>query len=323
MEMLMATRRRVLMTLAATAIAGPAVAEAQDFPSKAVTLIVPFSPGGATDVVLRALARSTEKHLGQPIVIENRPGAAATVGPAQMARAKPDGYTIASIALTVFRLPFMRKATYDPVADFTYIIGVAGYTYGVVVRSDSPWKTFQEFLADARANPDKIDYGTSGHGSTTHITMEQVAKQAGAKFVHVPFKGAADGVNALLGGHIQAQADTTTWAPQVNSGDFRLLVTFGAQRTKHWPDVPTLREFGFDMVANSSWGLAGPKGMDPKVVKTLHDAFKLGMEEPDFVAVMENLDQENVYLNSEDYRKDVLRQISEQKQIVEEFGLKQ
>jgi tripartite-type tricarboxylate transporter receptor subunit TctC len=311
-----------LLTIALGSILACADASAQTFPDRPITLIVPFSPGGATDVVLRTLARSTEKHLSRPVIIENRPGAAATLGPAQMtATAKPDGYTIAQIALTVFRLPFMHKTSYDPTTDFTYIIGVAGYTYGLVVRNDAPWKSFQEFLADARKNPDKIDYGTSGFGSTTHITMEQIAKQAGIKFVHVPFKGAADGVNALLGGHIQAQADTTTWAPQVNAGELRLLVTFGAERTKHWPNVPTLKELGFDIVANSSWGLAGPKGMDPKVVKTLHDAFKLGMEEPEFVSLMEDLDQEKVYLSSEDYRQAALRQVVEQKKIVEEFGL--
>jgi tripartite-type tricarboxylate transporter receptor subunit TctC len=138
-------------------------AEAQDFPARPVTLIVALPAGTSGDVTLRALASATERHLGRPIVIENRPGASATLGPAQMAAtANPDGYTLAQISPTLFRLPFMRKTTYDPAKDFTYIIAVTTYTLGVVVKSDAPWKTFQDFLADAKANPGKITYGTGG-----------------------------------------------------------------------------------------------------------------------------------------------------------------
>ncbi len=151
---------------------------AQNFPTRPVTLIVPWPAGGTTDVGLRALAAATEKHLGQPIVIENRAGAAGTLGPAQMAAsAKPDGYTIAQIPITIFRYPFMTKVTFDPATDFTYIISLTGYTFGVVVKTDAPWKTFNEFLADAKANPGKLNYGTPGAGTSLHITMEQIAKQ--------------------------------------------------------------------------------------------------------------------------------------------------
>ena len=143
--------RQILAVLAATAAvfaAGVGAAQAQTFPARPVTLIVPWPAGGTTDVSLRALATATEKHLGQSIVIENRGGAAGTLGPAQMAaNAKADGYTISQIPITVFRLPFMAKTTFDPTKDFTYIIGLTGYNFGVVVRSDAPWKTFQEFLA--------------------------------------------------------------------------------------------------------------------------------------------------------------------------------
>jgi tripartite-type tricarboxylate transporter receptor subunit TctC len=298
-------------------------AQAQTFPNRPVNLIVPWPAGGTTDVVVRALATATEKHLGQTLVIENRGGAAGTLGPAHMsANTRPDGYTVAQIPITVFRLPFMRKTSFDPVKDFTYIIGLTGYTFGVVVRKDAPWKAFQELLADAKANPGKINYGTPGAGTSLHITMEQIAKLQGLKWTHVPFKGNAEATTALLGGHIQVLADSTGWAQLVNNGELRLLVTCGAGRTRNWPNVPTLKETGIDIVSNSPFGIAGPPGMDPAVVKVLHDAFKKGMEDPSYIAAMEKFDQEPFYLSSADYHAYAMRAIAQEKRLVEELGLK-
>jgi tripartite-type tricarboxylate transporter receptor subunit TctC len=318
-------KRNAIATMLAAGLALAAssgAASAQSFPARPVTLILPWPAGGSTDVGMRALASATEKHLGQPIVIENRPGGSGTLAPGQMAAtAKPDGYTVAQIPISIFRFPFMQKTTFDPAADFTYIIGVSGYTFGVVVKDDAPWKTFQELTADAKANPGKINYGTPGTGTSLHITMEQIAKQQGLKWTHVPFKGNADAMNALLGGHIHAVADSSGWAQLVDAGRFRLLVTWGAARTRNWPTVPTLREIGIDMVANSPFGIAGPKGMDPKVVKLLHDAFKKGLEDPSYVEAMAKLDQEQFYLSSEDYRKFALQQIEEARRFIAELGL--
>jgi tripartite-type tricarboxylate transporter receptor subunit TctC len=312
----------VASILAVLAFAGSA--QAQQFPTRPVTLIVPWPAGGSTDIGMRALANATEKHLGQPIVIENRAGAGGTIGPGGMASsAKPDGYTVSQLPITVFRMPFIQKTSFDPTKDFTYIIHVTGYTFGVVVKSDSPWKTFQEFLADAKANPGKIDYGSPGVGTSLHITMEQIAKQQGIKWTHIPFKGNAENMNALMGGHIHAVADSTGWGPLVNAGTFRLLVTWGAERTKNWPDVPTLKETGINMVSNSPFGIGGPKGMDPAVVKILHDAFKKGMEEQSYKDAMVKLDQEAFYLSTADYHAYAAKQVAEQKQLVEELGLRQ
>jgi tripartite-type tricarboxylate transporter receptor subunit TctC len=314
--------RIILLTAAWLAIGSSAIA--QTFPSKPVTLIVPWPAGGSTDIGMRALAEATQKHLGQPIVIDNRPGGSGTLAPGQMAAtSKPDGYTIAQLPITVFRLPFMRRTTFDPKTDFTYIIGVSGYTFGVAVKSTAPWRTFQDFLAYARANPGKIDYGSPGAGTSLHITMEQIAQQQGISWTHVPFKGNAETIAALLGGHIHAIADSTGWAPLVNSGELRLLVTWGATRTKNWPTVPTLKETGIDMISNSPFGIGGPKGLDEKIVRILHDAFKKGMGEPSYAAAMAKLDQELFYLDSADYHAFALRQIAEQKQLVEDLKLKQ
>jgi tripartite-type tricarboxylate transporter receptor subunit TctC len=315
-------KRAVL--LAAALLALTAGAQAQQFPSRPVTLIVPWPAGGSTDIGMRALATATEKHLGQSIVIENKPGAGGTIGPANMAaNARPDGYTVAQLPITVFRLPFIQKTSFDPTKDFTYVIHITGYTFGVVVKADAPWKTFQELIDYAKANPGKLNYGTPGAGTSLHITMEQIAKQKGIKWTHVPFKGVAESMNALLGGHIDVVSDSTGWAGAVDGGQARLLVTWGAQRTKNWPNVPTLKDVGIDLVSNSPFGIGGPKGMDPAVVKVLHDAFKKGMEEQSYKDSMAKLDQEAFYLGTADYHAYAMKQITEQKQLVEELGLRQ
>lgn len=315
-------KKTVLVAVALIAFA--AGAQAQQFPARPVTLIVPWPAGGSTDIALRALAQATEKHLGQPVVIENRPGAGGTLGPASMAaNARGDGYTVAQLPISVFRFPHIQKTTFDPTKDFTYIVHLTGYAYGVVVKADAPWKTFNELIEYARANPGKINYGTSGTGTSPHITMEQIAKLKGIKWMHVPFKGTADNMNATLGGHIDATADGTAWSELVNAGKFRLLVTWGAERTKNWPDVPTLKDVGINMVSNSPFGIGGPKGMDPAVVKVLHDAFKKGMEEQSYRDTIAKLDMEPYYLGTADYQAYAMQQIGEQKQLVEELGLKQ
>lgn len=298
-------------------------AMAAEFPTKPVTLIVPWPPGGSTDVSFRVLAETTSKYLGQPVVIENKAGGSGTVGGATMAAtAKPDGYTIAQMPITMFRLPYMMKVSWDPLKDFTYIIHFTGYTFGVVVKADSPWKTWNEFIAYAKANPNKVTYATPGAGTSLHITMETIAMRQGIKWIQVPMKGGGETTPAVLGGHVNATADSTGWGPQVDAGHLRLLVTWGNQRTKRWPNVPTLKELGYGIVSNSPFGIAGPKGMDPKVVKILHDAFKKGMEDPAYLKILEKLDMEPFYKNTEDYVKYVKEMCEDEKEVVEKLGLK-
>jgi len=296
---------------------------AAEFPTKPVTLICPWPPGGSTDISMRALAETTSKYLGQPVVIDNKAGGSGTVGGATMAAtAKPDGYTVAQIPITIFRLPNMMKVTWDPLKDFTYIIHLTGYTFGVVVKADAPWKTWNEFVAYAKANPNKVTYATPGAGTSLHITMEMFAMKEGIKWIQVPMKGGGETTPAVLGGHVTATADSTGWASQVDAGQLRLLVTWGNQRTKKWPNVPTLKDLGYGIVSNSPFGLAGPKGMDPKVVKTLHDAFKKGMEDPAYLKILERLDMEPFYKNTEDYAKYVKEMCEEEKVIVDKLGLR-
>jgi tripartite-type tricarboxylate transporter receptor subunit TctC len=318
----MLTRRRLLQLGAAAAVMPRGAAHAADFPTKPVTLVCPWPAGGGTDQQMRALAEGTTRHLGQNIVIDNKPGGSGTVGPATVAAAaRPDGYTLTQIPITIFRLPHMQRVTWDPFKDFTYVIHVTGYTFGVVVKADSPWKTFQELIAHAKANPGKVTYGTPGAGTTLHITMEAIAAKENIKLIHVPFKGQAESTAALMGGHVMASADSTGWGSLVDAGQLRLLCTWTKTRTKRWPQVPTLVDLGYGIVSNSPYGIAGPRGMDPKVVKTLHDALRKGMEEPVHLKTLERLDMEPYYLSSEDYTKFVRVQYDEARAQVEQAGL--
>jgi tripartite-type tricarboxylate transporter receptor subunit TctC len=295
---------------------------AQNFPDKPVTLIVPYSAGGATDVAMRALADAAARHLGQRVIVENRTGVGGTLGPQTMVNAKSDGYVISQMPITVFRIPHMQKVSFDPLTDFTWVIHVSGYTFGVAVRADSPWKTWQEFIAYAKANPGKVSYSTPGNGTSLHITMEEIAAREGIQWLQVPYKGAADALIALRGGHVTAMADSTTWGEMVDAGQLRLLSTWGVNRTRRWPNTPTLKDLGYGIVSNSPYGLAGPKGMDPKVVKILHDAFRKAMDDPAYQKVLERLDQENVYMSGEDYAKFAKKTYDEEKVVIERMGLK-
>jgi tripartite-type tricarboxylate transporter receptor subunit TctC len=300
---------------------GPALGA--EFPSKPITLICPWGAGGTTDVYLRVLGEAAGKVLGQPVIIENKPGGGGTAGPSIMAAsAKPDGYTITQIPMGIFRYPHMMKVTYDPLKDFTYIIQLAGYAVGVVVKTESPWKTWKELIDYSKANPGKISFASTGVGTATGMTMELIAFKQGLKWIHVPFKSAGETIAALLGDHVNCAADMMVGGGEVDAGQLRLLVTWGNQRTKRWPQVPTLQELGYGIVANSPFGLAGPKGMDPKVVKILHDAFKKALEDPTFQKTSDKFEMEPFYKNSEEYTKYAKELFDEGKEIVETLGLK-
>jgi tripartite-type tricarboxylate transporter receptor subunit TctC len=317
------TRRCLMHSAAAiTLLLGLGSAFAQAYPSRPVTLIVPWPAGGSTDRHLRGLAEIASKYLGQNIVVENKPGGGGTIGPSQMAlSAKPDGYTVSQFPMGMLRIPHMQKSPWNPLTDFTYIIGVTGYTFGLTVRADSPYKSFNEYIEAARKEPGKVDYASTGIGTTPHLNIEEVAINAKVTLNHVPFKGNADSTQALLGGHVMAQSDATGWDKYVDGGQMRLLVTFGDTRTKRWPGVPTAKELGYGVVSTSPYGIAGPKGMDPAVVKTLHDAFKKAIDDPKHLELLAQLSQDVWYLNSEDYTKWVRDTFGKEKALIERLGL--
>ena len=315
------TLRRHLLTLAALAVAAPA-ALAQAYPSRPITLIVPWPAGGSTDRHLRALAEIASKHLGQQIVVTNQPGGGGTNGPGNMGlQGKPDGYTIAQFPMGMLRIPHMQKTAWNPLTDFSFIVGVTGYSFGFVVRSDSPYKTFNDFIEAARKQPGKIDFGSTGTGTSPHLLIEEVSDVAKVQLNHIPFKGNADLMQALLGGHVMSASDATGWDKFVDAGQMRLLVSFGEQRMKRFPNVPTAKELGYNIVSNSPYGLAGPKGMDPAVIKTLHDAFKKAMDDPQHLAVLDQLNQPVWYKNSADYAAWARETLVKERKLIERLGL--
>ncbi len=317
------SRRRLLVASAGAAALAtmPALVHAQNFPSRPIKYICPWPAGGSTDAVMRALAESAGKALGQSIIIENKPGAGGMLGANELVNAKPDGYTVAQLPHGVFRIPHMQKVQFDTLKDFTWIACLTGYTFGLVVPTDSPIKSIKDLIAFAKANPEKLTYGSTGNGTSPHLAVEEFAQRAGIKLTHVPFKGNAENMQAILGGHIMAASDATGWGPHVESGKLRLLATYGSKRTKRWPTVATLDELGYQTVSDSPFGVCGPKGMDPAAVKTLHDAFRKTLEDPAVLASFEKYDQSVIYMNTETYTKFARDTFAAERATIERLGL--
>jgi len=319
------TRIAMFMRLAALALCATAMpAAAQNFPEKNITLLHAYSPGSSSAVLLRALADTASKTLGKKIVVEDKPGAGGALAPTLMLNSgKSDGYMLSQMPQPILRIPHIQKTEFDVINDFTWIIRVVDYTYALIARNESPYRNITDFVKDARANQGKLTYASSGVGVTMHMTMEELAQRAGIKLVHVPIRVSGDMLNALIGGHIDVSASSVHWAPLVDSGKIRVLGIFGSNRLKRWPDIPTSKEQGYDVNASSSYGIGGPKGMDPKVVKILHDAFRKALDDPEFLKTVERYDLVLSYLNTADYTKWVREQYAAEKLVVEKFGLKQ
>ena len=315
-------KRRSVLGAAASGLASLALPGlAQNFPARAIRYICPWPAGGSTDVVMRAIAESAGKALGATVIIDNKPGAGGMLGANELVNAKPDGYTLAQLPQGVFRIPHMQKVQFDTLKDFTWIACLTGYTFGLVVPSSSPLQTIKDYVDYARANPEKITYGHTGNGTSPHLAMEEFAQAAGIKLTGVPFKGNAENMQAILGGHIMSASDATGWGVHVDSGKLRLLATYGSKRTKRWPNVATLNELGYKTVSDSPFGVCGPKGMDPALVKTIHDAFKKTVEDPAVLAVFDKFDQSVIYMNTEVYTKFARESYVSEKALIEKLGL--
>jgi tripartite-type tricarboxylate transporter receptor subunit TctC len=317
----MQTTRRAIIVGAAASIALPRLAYAQSFPNKPIRYICPWPAGGSTDAVVRAIAESAAKVLGQTVIVDNKPGAGGMLGANELVNAKPDGYTLSQLPHGVFRLPHMQKTQFDTLKDFTWVICLTGYTFGLVVQAESPIKSIADLVAFAKANPEKFTYGSTGTGTSPHLAVEEFAQRAGIKLTHVPFKGNADNMQAILGGHTMAASDATGWGPMVESGKLRLLATYGSKRTRRWPNVPTLDELGYKTVSDSPFGVGAPKGMDAGLTRVLHDAFKRTLEDPAVLAAFDKYDQSVIYMNTEDYTRFARDTFAAEKATIERLGM--
>ena len=297
-------RQLVLGALSATALtATSSRLSAQTWPERSITFICPWPAGGTADQSMRALCSVAARVLGQSIAVENKVGASGMIGAKALASAKPDGYTIGQIPISVTRFSQLGTLQADPRKDFTYIARTSGQTFGIAVPANSPFKTLKDFVAHAKANPGKVTYAHAGVGGATHVGMEEFASVAGIQFNHVPYKGGSEALQGVLGGHVDALADSSSWAPHVEAGKLRLLATWGELRTARFKDVPTLRELGYDVVVDAPNGIGAPKGLDPAVAAKLRDAFRQAANSPEFKAVIDKLDAPLLYLDGPDYEK--------------------
>ncbi|HTT10555.1 MAG TPA: tripartite tricarboxylate transporter substrate binding protein [Burkholderiaceae bacterium] len=315
-------RRAALALLAASVFAPRALAQSGErYPTRPIVLWVPWPAGGSTDLSLRILADLAGRNLGQKMVIENRGGASGTLAMPVLQLASPDGYTIAQLPQTIFRAPYTQRVTWDPIRDVTPIIQISGYTFGIVVSASSRFRKLDDLFAFAREHPGELSIGTNGIGTTPHIVLDELFNARGLRYLHVPYKGTSEQMLAVVSGQLMAGANSTGFGPYVDSGKLRLLVTFGGQRSRRWPHVPTLRELGFPIVANSPYGIGGPRGLSSEVVTILHDAFKAALFDPVHLAELQKYDLEPAYLGPADYARACREAFAEEKRVVERLGL--
>ena len=319
-------KRRALVKASATALglnlASSREAIAQSFPNRPITFICPWPAGGTSDATMRVLALVASRELGQTVVVENRAGAAGMIGAKALASAKPDGYTIGQLALSVTRFSQLGTVQIDPLQDFTFLGMASAQTFGVVVQPDSPFKNLQELVAYARANPDKLTYSTSGVAGQTHIGMEEFAQAAGIQLRHVPYKGGAPALQGLLGGQVDMMADSSSWASLVESGKLRLLVTWGAERLARFKDVPTLKELGYGVINDAPNGVAAPAGLSPEVAQKLARAVEIAVKSEEFKNACDKIDAPVIYMDPQQYRQYFAETYKKETALIEKLQLK-
>jgi tripartite-type tricarboxylate transporter receptor subunit TctC len=313
-----------MMALAATPVlASTTAARAAAYPEKPITFICPWPAGGTADQTMRALCAAAARELGQSIVVENRVGAAGMIGLKAMATAKPDGYTVGQIPISVTRFSQLGSVPVDPLKDLTYLARTSGQTFGIATLVGSRWKTLQEMVQDARAQPGKITYAHSGVGGATHVGMEEFALAAGIRLNHIPFKGGADALQAVLGGHVDMLVDSSSWAPHVESGKMRLLATWGEQRTAKFKDTPTLKDSGFNVVVDAPNGVGAPRGLDMAIAQRLRQAFRAGVQSDEFRQACDKIDAPVLYLDGPDYEQYVQQVYKKETVLIEKLRLKE
>lgn len=302
-------RRNVLQGLAVLpALVGSARGQSS-WPSRAITMIVPFPPGGQADLAARPIAAALERILGRAVVVENRGGAGGAVGNAAVARSEPDGHTILMTLSSLAVLPeaerlFERKPAYE-VDQLVPVARVLADPTLLAVPASAPWKSVQDLVEDARKRPGEIPFGSSGPYGTLHVSMEMFATAAGIKLLHVPFRGAGPALTGLLSGTIQALASAPgVLKPQVEEGKLRVLANWGAERIASFPDTPTFRELGFTDAEFYIWaGLFVPRGVPELVLTRLREAMRQAMGDPEVRKIFDNAGSPPAYQDAPDFAR--------------------
>ena len=304
----------------------PAVHAQDAYPTKPITLIAPFPPGGVADIVGRPLAASMERALKQPVLVVNRPGAGGAVGTTAAAKASPDGYTIlmslSSISIFPVSDPINGRPAPYQLSDFAPIALVTADPTVLVVAADGPYKTIHDFMASAKAFPGRMNYSSSGVYGTLHVAMEMFANAAGIKLFHVPYQGGGPAVAALLGGQVHALASGPAAAiGQIKGGKMRALAGWGDQRLPLMPELPTFKELGFRDVEFYIWsGVFAPVATPAPIVQRLRDAVRAAVADPQFKGTMEKVQTPVNYLDAPEFRTFLARDAARLKVAVEKIG---
>jgi tripartite-type tricarboxylate transporter receptor subunit TctC len=273
-----------------------------EFPERPITMLCGFAPGGSSDVAVRTLASVLEKILGKPVVVETKGGGGGTLALALLANAKPDGYTLCGTPSTqIVRAPQFQKVTYKPLKSFTPLLAYASPFNAIAVKADAPWKTLKEMLAYAKKNPNKIKYGDAGIGTAMHHAMAFLEYKEGIKWIHVPYKGGADALTAMLGGHIDASSLGPEWVPMARSGMIRMLAIAETKRNPNFPDVPTLIDLGYEFANDTVFSVVGPAGLPPDVEKKLQSGLAKAVQSEEMLAVLKRLDMAPILIMGKEY----------------------
>ena len=311
-----------LVGAAATTLPALAAA-ADDYPSRPINFICPWPAGGTADVSMRAICQVAARILKQPVTVDNKAGAAGMIGVKALAGAKPDGYTIGQIPISVTRFSQLGMLQANPLKDFSYLARSSGQTFGIAVPTESRFKTLQEMVAYAKTHPGQLTYAHAGIGGATHVGMEEFALAAGIELNAVAYKGGAAALNDTLGGQVDMLADSSSWAPHVEGGKLRLLATWGEQRTPRFNSTPTLQELGFKVVVDAPNGIGAPAGLPVAVEKKLHDAFRQAIASEEFKAVAARIDAPLMYLDGPDYKRYVAEVYKRDTALIERLKLKE
>ncbi|WP_295528169.1 tripartite tricarboxylate transporter substrate binding protein [uncultured Pseudacidovorax sp.] len=319
------SRRRALLGGLAGGLglsAAPWAAAQSGWPAKPIRVLLGFPAGGSIDVIFRVMARAAEQSLGQPVIVDNKPGAGGTVSIVQMKNAPADGYTLGLITMGVFRAPVTEDVAYDPIADISYIVCLSHVPFGIVVRADAPFRSWAELLAYGRANQDKINYGVpAGLGNSAHLLVEEITAQEKVRWNPIPYKGSADTAQALLAGNVDFVVDGSGgFGPLVDSGRARLLAVASEERSPKWRDAPTTRELGYRMSVDSPWGLGGPKGIPPAVIEKIQDAFKRSLDAPEVKVALERAGQGTRYKDAQAFTAFAKQAAVEERALLTKYG---
>ena len=319
-------RRRTVSAGLASLLAAPGLATAQTptarwKPERPITIYNPFAVGGITDIHLRFMGERVGRILGQPVLVEARAGAAGTLAPAALMATKSDGHSLACFTINSLRYPHYQPVNWHPIKDFSFITGLSSYTFGLVVRADSPWKTVEDLFAAGKAEPEKYTYGTSGMGSSGHLMMIEIEQSLGSSFTHVPYKGGAEWMQALIAGHINFIADASQWGPFADDGRCRILAMATEHRLPRYPTVPTLTERGAKIVGQSPYGLVGPKDLPSAIVQSLYDAFTEAGHDPALQTLLDRFNQVPWRRNGAEYRAFAEQYFSAVKPLLVKSGL--